>query len=294
MAVESSLQERFADLERAIEADGGPGRRRGHLVRQALLLLLIALVTVNVWLTVRQTTDASRREQERAFWVLCHGGSTAEQRKAAFLTLVAAGNTEWQAARLNGIDLREADFAGVELERADLRGSQLPKAYLRGAKLNRTIFTLADLSDADLRLAELSEADFLRADLRRANLNEAQLAGASLEQVDGRGATLVMADLTDADLLMVDLTGADLSGATLVGANLQAAVFVDAKLLLTNLDGVDLRDADFTGSNWWQARGLPPEVLVELQASFAPGEKANPELQESYKTWLAEWMSPDG
>ena len=69
----------------------------------ALGLAAVAMLTVAVGLmatTARKQRSATR---ERDFWVLCQPGFTADDRAAAFRSLVVAGNREWRAANVGGL-----------------------------------------------------------------------------------------------------------------------------------------------------------------------------------------------
>ena len=83
---------------------------RGSRTAWALALALGVLLTVNGWLTVRHAEHTSRHDREHLFWTLCHAGGTAEQRRDAFLILVADGNAVWAAARLERLDLNGLDL----------------------------------------------------------------------------------------------------------------------------------------------------------------------------------------
>ncbi len=261
-------------------------------VAWAAAILLGVLVTVNAWVTTRHLDQTSRHNREHLFWTLCHTGGTADQRREAMLQLIEEGNTVWAAARLEHLDLEELDLSGTYLAAATLDGSKLAGARLANIDLNRSSLQTVDLSRANLRGALLEEILALKAIMNEADLREAQLRAASLEQVSAQKANFLRADLSDAYLYMADLTGATLTSAVLSGANLEAAVLRDANLFLAQLDGTRLVDADFTGSNWWRARGLTSEQIAELTVKFAPGEEAPDSRRADFDRWLKTLSAP--
>jgi hypothetical protein len=91
-------------------------------------------------------------------------------------------------AKLQGLDLCDADLRDVYLSCATLTKSNLSGAILKGS----------DLSGAPLRWADLSEADLSWASLRGADLSNADLSWANLSGVDLSMATLSGADFSEA------------------------------------------------------------------------------------------------
>jgi len=87
-------------------------------------------------------------------------------------------------------------------------------------------------------------------------------------------------------LLMTDMAGADLTGANLSGANIESAVLRDTQVALTNFTEANLRNTDFTGSNWWRARGLTSDQILEFRKKFAPGKDSDESKQNDYRLWL--------
>lgn len=272
---------------------GQPGTSpTGQRVVWAVAVLLGVLVTVNAWVTSRHLDQTSRHNREHLFWTLCHTGGTADQRRDALLKLIAEGNTIWAAARLDHLDLKELDLSGTYLAAATLDGSSLAGARLTNCDLNRSSLRTVDLSRANLRGALLEEILALKAILDGADLREAQLRAASLEQISAHEANFLRADLSDAYLYMADLSGATLTSAVLSGANLEAAILRDTNLFLTQLDGIRMVDADFSGSNWWRARGLTSEQIAELTVKFAPGDDVPESRRADFDRWLKSLSAP--
>ncbi|MEG3435697.1 pentapeptide repeat-containing protein [Pannus brasiliensis CCIBt3594] len=128
-------------------------------------------------------------------------------------------------ARLERIDLGEANIEGANLKRAHLEGATLKGANLFGA----------DLLGARLEGAHLERANLERTHLERAHLEGANLAGANLE-----GSNLV---------------GANLEGANLEGANLNLEK-VKSLTLAQVKSACDWEDAIYTEANWSQNQGI--------------------------------------
>src|SRR5258706_1581511 len=156
---------------------------------------------------------------------------------------------------LEGLDLREADFAG---------------ANCHGWTLSRANLTVGILFGSDLREADLRRANLSRADLRGACLRGANLAGAELPGCDLREGRIALQDKLDGfrilrhehrpgELNYAILSGANLAGAQMAGAVAMSADFTDAnlagaqmagaKLTRAVLDGADLSGADLAGAD---------------------------------------------
>lgn len=248
-------------------------------------LLLLGLLAGAFVLLQRSRVNT---ELERAFWVVGHASFPMPQRQAAFLQLVAAGNTEWRGAYLGGFDLPDFKRPGVDLHDSDMEGGNLARASLTGAQMKNVRLAFADLTDADLAEAEVSGSNLFKAHLTRASFRQARLRGTVLEQVKATNAVFLAADLGEAQLLMADLTGANFTSADLTGASLEAAVLRRANLTFTLMAGVDLRDADLTDANWWRARRLTAEQLAWLKQRFPPTPAAPEALRKDYAAWLNE------
>lgn len=159
-------------------------------------------------------------------------------------------------ADLQGLKLREIDFAGVNLHGANLREADLSYSDLSYADLTEADLTQADLGhsvcilanfshaylhEANFILADLSEANFFEADLSRASLQSSQLFMANLAS-----AHLDQAYLSEANLFMSILAKADLSGASLSYSNLSRADLTGAILIATEAHATDFTEAIFT------------------------------------------------
>src|SRR5689334_22506136 len=70
-----------------------------------VVAVVLAVLAANVWVLAkfRQQQRASAKEHD--FWILCQPGAAPVAREAAFRNLVAAGNQQWRAADLRGLNL---------------------------------------------------------------------------------------------------------------------------------------------------------------------------------------------
>jgi uncharacterized protein YjbI with pentapeptide repeats len=127
--------------------------------------------------------------------------------------LLDLSNTDIRGAELHGAKLQ-----GVNLNEANLQGTELYVAQLQGAFLNRTQLQRARLNYANLQGAYLSRANLQSADLTEVNLREAKLTGANLQ-----GAILQKADCHEADFYEAELQRAYLYRVT--NLNLQQIQF---------------------------------------------------------------------
>jgi len=69
----------------------------------ALGVAAAAMLAVAVGLMATAVRKQRSATRERDFWVLCQPGFTADERAAAFRSLVVAGNREWRAANVGGL-----------------------------------------------------------------------------------------------------------------------------------------------------------------------------------------------
>src|SRR5688572_19444600 len=83
-----------------------------------MVVVNVALLTISVWMVGRQIQQHRNAGRERDFWVLCQPGSTPLERETIFRRLVAAGNREWRAADLRGLNLAGMALAGADLQNA--------------------------------------------------------------------------------------------------------------------------------------------------------------------------------
>jgi len=168
-------------------------------------------------------------------------------------------------SRLRLADMRDADLSGANLSNANLSGAFLVQANLVGANLNAAILQGANFSDAKMDSAvlvgaDLSQGTFMGQEFhfekmvfeiprwRRGSYFFQQtrktiLQNAALSKADLRGA-----NLSNADLRGVGLQDANLYGAILREANLQDVDFEGANLYETNLNSANLEDANFSQS----------------------------------------------
>lgn len=259
-------------------------------VRAALFWVLgmaaVVVLTINVWLLSSQVSRMTQSSRERAFWALCHSGTTSTQRTECFLQLVADGNTEWKSAKLEMLDLTGADLSSAELEGAVFSSCELVEADFTDALLNKAGLDNSNISKSVFAGAKIRNATFFKSELAEADFRNADLLSTSFEQARVHGATFVAAKMGDAFLAMTDMTGSDFTGADLSGANLEAAIMKNTNLALANLYGTQLVDTDFTDSNWWRARGLSSAQLDHLTVEYAPTADSTESRQRDFSIWL--------
>lgn len=92
--------------------------------------------------------------------------------------------------RLDGSNLREANFNSANLTNSSLKQTNLALANLGKAILTQVDFERANLCQTNLREAHLKEAKFTGANLQKADLTEAYLFNTVFAQADLRGAKL--------------------------------------------------------------------------------------------------------
>lgn len=283
----NDLAKRIEVLEQAAGAGAEKSGRSPGMLSVLLMVALMVLLTVNAMMIRNQLDQRSGDSLQSAFWDICHPGLTTTQRSELFLKLAADGNTEWQSAILDNLQLDKADLSETSIELArftkcSFRDAKFVNAVMNGSGLDLTDFTNADFSSAKLR-----NTTFFKSTLVDANFRNAVLLSTSLEQSKSEGAVFVAAKMGDAFMAMADLTDADLTGADLSGAHLEAAILKNADLALANLYGAFMEDVDLTDSNWWRARGLESRQLEEFALRFPPTSNASESRQRDFQIWLS-------
>jgi uncharacterized protein YjbI with pentapeptide repeats len=116
-------------------------------------------------------------------------------------------------AMLPGAKLQSIDLTEAQLEKANFTGADLSGAFLKGARMQNILLEDAVVKGTDLQGADLTDAFARRANLDGANLSKATLTNAYLVE-----ANLSNANLQDADLRSADLSGAIFNNTSLNGA----------------------------------------------------------------------------
>jgi uncharacterized protein YjbI with pentapeptide repeats len=91
------------------------------------------------------------------------------------------------------------------------------KTTIARARLEDVNLYEADLSGANLREARLIRADLIGAKLNEADLREADLSGTKLRQSNLEGAKLHGASLNRTELIRTDISGANLTESSIYG-----------------------------------------------------------------------------
>ncbi len=287
--MDAEIENRIEKLEELTVATRKAGRSR--VVWGVTVITLAISVLFNVATVISHYERQSNRSKENSFWMLCHSGTTAAQRKAAFLHLLQENNTEWASARLAELDLNGADFEQVNLHKARLDRVKLRGASLIGARLVQCSMQLIDLTDATLTDADMKGVDLLQGIANRIDLQNAIITRGRLEQSNLLNANLSWANLEEANLLMSDLSESSLFGANLRGAYLESTNLSRTILDEVNFEDANLVDTNFSDSNWWRARGFHTKELERLIEQFPPGDSAPQQLKDDFAQWLDDYNS---
>lgn len=276
-------------MSKSEESRHDAGQRWRTVAIVTAVVVLLGLITLNLVLLIRQLDEQRRRSREYAFWTLCQPGAGPVERTECFLSLVANGNTRWQGAMLDRLELSHARLARTSLQNARFTDCVLSKADFESADLEFSVLNTCDLSEAGFQNARLRSTTFFKSDLSDANFRNADLLSTSLEQVKAPNAVFVGAKMADGFLAMAELTEADLTAADLTGADLTAAILKNAELALTNLTDADLTDADLSNTNWWRARGLSVSQLELYRVMFPPDSSATDSRKRDFAIWSEQW-----
>jgi len=106
------------------------------------------------------------------------------------------------AVRINaeapGVDMHESSMASMRLDGANLRGANFSHSILQLASLKGANLTLANLEGAHMHGVNLQQANLMLANLSKVNLLDADLSGANLQGANLQGALLMKARLDGA------------------------------------------------------------------------------------------------
>ena len=151
----------------------------------------------------------------------------------------SCANCDLSGKRLNGMTLRNANFAGSlfndanlsggKLDGSNLTGAHFRKAQLFGVRGTRVVMHGAVLEDATLTGATLTHSTLQKAKMSRAELTRGQFHDNDFRQADLSHARLSDANLARSRFHNASLSGAEMDGAELSGADMSAADLRGAK-----------------------------------------------------------------
>jgi uncharacterized protein YjbI with pentapeptide repeats len=214
---------------------------------QAYLDQMSTLILDKNLLESEQGNPTYTLAQARTATVMARLDAARNSSVMRFLSDSGLASSLLRGITLEGVDLRDVDLVGAD---ADLSDANLSDANLIGARLQNV-----DLSEANLIGADLSATLLAGADLSATFLSDADLSGAFLLDADLSGtmaedSNLSGAVLRDADLTYAYLTNADLTNADLDGVILQEPPRSDPwDHSVAILDGADLTGAFITQEN---------------------------------------------
>lgn len=155
--------------------------------------------------------------------------------------------------RMNGMKLKDANFAGSLFNNSNLSGGQFDGSNLRGAHfrkallyrvegenvmMEKAVLEDATLTEAKVSKSVLKSSNFRRADLSRGEFKENDFTHSSLISVKAPHANFARSDFSHAKLDHMNLDQAILDEATFNNATFGYAVMSE-----TSLKGADLSDA---------------------------------------------------
>ena len=178
----------------------------------------------------------------------------------------SCANCDLSGKRMNGMTLRNANFAGSlfnnsnlsggKLHGSDLTGAHFRKALLYGVSGEQVIMRGAVFEDATLTDATLTHST-----LRQANLHRAELARGRFNDNDFQSANLIGAGLSEADLSRSNFDRARLDNADFTGATLDSGQFTGVRFGFAKLDGASLVGANLSDADLQHVSGLTQAQL---------------------------------
>lgn len=163
--------------------------------------------------------------------------------------------------RMNGMTLKNANFAGSlfnnsnlsggKLHGSDLTGAHFRKAMLYGVTGEQVIMRGAVMEDATLTEASLSHST-----MRQANLHRAELTRGTFSDNDFQSANLIGASAASADFTRSNFDRARLDNADLTKATLDAGQFTGVRFGFANLEEASLKDTNLSDADMTHVVGL--------------------------------------
>ena len=196
----------------------------------------------------------------------------------------SCSNCDLSGKRMNGMTLKNANFAGSlfndsnlsggKLDGSDLTGAHFRKARLYGVRGERVIMRGAVFEDATLTGAVLTHSSLIQANLHRAELERGQFHDNDFQSADLTGAKLTDSNLARSNFDRARLDNADLSGTVLDGGQFTHVKFGLANLADASMDGTNLSNADLSlvaGLTQTQLDGACGNMHTRLPAGLALG-----------------------
>ena len=163
--------------------------------------------------------------------------------------------------RMNGVKLKNADFAGSIFNNSNLSGGQIDGSNLTGAHFKKALLYRIEgqkvmMDDAVFEDATLTEANVTESVLRKANLRRADLSRGQFQRNDFSGA-----DLESVKAPNVNFEGSNFEGAHLDHMNLDKAILDDSKFKGASfgyavMTEASLKGADFSDAKLSNVKGL--------------------------------------
>ena len=173
----------------------------------------------------------------------------------------SCANCDLSGKRMNGMTLKDANFAGSlfnnsNLSGGKLHGTDLSGAHFRNARLYGVRGTHVTMRGAVFEDATLTGATLTHSTLHSANLHRAELERGTFHDNDFQAANLSGASLSGANLSRSNFKGATLDNADLSGAVLADSQLSGVSFGMARMDGTVLDGADLSGSDLSLATGL--------------------------------------
>ncbi|MGB6231635.1 MAG: pentapeptide repeat-containing protein [Litorimonas sp.] len=170
--------------------------------------------------------------------------------------------------RMNGVTMRNANFAGSlfnnsnlsggKLDGTDLTGAHFRKAMLYGVQGEQVIMRGAVMEDATLIEANLSNST-----LRQVNLHRAELARGTFTDTDFQSANLIGANAPSVNFTRSNFDRARLDNMDLTGATLDGGQFTGVRFGFSNMEGASLDGTNFSDADLTHVVGLTQDQLSQ-------------------------------
>lgn len=168
--------------------------------------------------------------------------------------------------RMNGMTLKNANFAGSlfnnsnlsggKLHGSDLTGAHFRKAMLYGVTGEQVIMRGAVMEDATLTEAKLSHST-----MRQANLHRAEMARGVFRDNDFQSANLIGASAPSVDFTRSNFDRARLDNVDLTSATLDGGQFTGVRFGFANLEGASLKGTNLSDADMTHVVGLTQDQL---------------------------------
>ncbi|RKQ72045.1 uncharacterized protein YjbI with pentapeptide repeats [Litorimonas taeanensis] len=173
--------------------------------------------------------------------------------------------------RMNGVKLKDSNFAGALFNNSNLSGGQIDGSNLTGAHFRKALLYRVHGDKVMMESAVLEDATMTEAKVTNSILRSANLLRADLSRAHFEGNDFTASNLTSVKAPSVNFTGSNFSDAQLYHVNLREAVLDEASFKDVSFGFATLTDASLKGTDFSDAKMSNVQGLKQSQLDLACG-----------------------